>query len=70
MSVPKSIRPVVSSVTCAWSGTRNACAFKILGDAIHGRFDFEDVLLCFEQEHIHTAFDQPRACSANTSANS
>ena len=59
MSVPRSIRPLMSSVTCAWIGTRDA---PTLGEqsleAGHGGLDLEDVLRGLDKEHVDAALDE------------
>ena len=56
MSVPSSMRPRVSSVTCAWIGSGRRS--RALANARDLRFDLEDVLAGLDEQQIDAALDQ------------
>ena len=58
MSVPSSMRPLVSSVTCAWMGTHAPGLGAGAADAGDGGAHFEDVLAGLDQQQIDAALDQ------------
>ena len=58
MSVPSSMRPLVSSVTCAWIGTRRPISANSRSNPAMRRLHLEDVLRRLDEQHVHAALDQ------------
>ncbi len=58
MSVPSSMRPAVSSVTCAWSATGRPGSANRLAAAEDGGLHLQDVLAGLDEQHVHAALHQ------------
>ena len=58
--VPSSMRLLASSVTWAWMGSAMPVFVKSLADAVNGSFDFQDILLGFQQQKVHSALRSDR----------
>ena len=64
ISVPGSMRPVSSMVTCTWSGTSRPAAAMARRAADDRGLEAEQVELGLDEEQVDAALEQAAACTS------